>query len=59
MYYTMNEKNVFAFETQHLYQDEDPIYNANLKSQPFNLVGYTAGQSRNDITQKRFAKPTK
>lgn len=59
MYYTMNEKNVFAFETQHLYQDEDPIYNANLQSQPFNFAGYTTGQSRNDITQKRFAKTNK
>jgi hypothetical protein len=59
MYYTMNEKNVFAFETQHLYQDEDPIYNANLQSQPFNLAGYTAGQSRNDINQKRFVKTNK
>jgi hypothetical protein len=59
MYYTLNDKNVFAFEAQHLFQDEDPFYNANLQSQPFNLVGYTSGQNRNDITQKRFVKTNK
>lgn len=59
MYYTLNEKNVFAFEAQHLYQDEDPFYNANLQSQPFNLTNYTSGQNRNDINQKRFVKTNK
>ena len=59
MYYTMNEKNVFAFEAQHLYQDEDPFYNANLQSQPFNLAGYISGQNRNDINQQRFVKTNK
>ena len=28
IYYTLNEKNIFAFEAQYLYQDEDPFYNA-------------------------------
>lgn len=59
MYYTLNEKNVFAFEAQHLYQDEDPFYNANLQSQPFNLAGYLSGQNRNDISQNRFVKTNK
>ena len=27
-YYTLNEKNIFAFSAQHLIQDEDPFYNA-------------------------------
>ena len=40
LFYTMNEKNIFDVELQHLYQQEDPFYNANLKSQPFNLLGY-------------------
>ncbi|MBC7846621.1 MAG: carboxypeptidase-like regulatory domain-containing protein [Flavobacterium sp.] len=59
LFYTLNEKNIFAVEMQHLYQEEDPFYNANLKSQPFNLVGYTPGQNRNDITQNRFVKTSK
>ena len=59
LFYTLSEKNIFAVEMQHLFQEEDPFYNANLKSQPFNLVGYTPGQNRNDITQNRFVKTSK
>jgi len=59
MYYTMNEKNVFAFEAQHLYQEEDPFYNANLQLQPFSLAGYISGQNRNNINQERFVKTNK
>lgn len=59
LFYTLNEKNIFAVEMQHLYQEEDPFYNANLNSQPFNLVGYIPGQNRNDITQNRFVKTSK
>lgn len=58
-YYTLNEKHVFAFEMQHLYQDEDPFYNANLAIQPFMLSGYDDSQSRNDISQNRFVKTNK
>lgn len=58
-YYTLNTKNVFAFELQHLYQEEDPFYNANLEFQPFAFLGYDSGQSRNDINQNRFVKTNK
>lgn len=34
-YYTLNDKNVFAFEAQHLYQQEDPFYTASLQNNPF------------------------
>lgn len=59
LYYTATEKSVFAVEMQHLYQDEDPFYNANLQSQPFDLLGYATGQNRNDINQNRFVKTNK
>ena len=58
-YYTKNDKNVFALEIQHLYQDENPFYNTNLKNQPFNFNGYVLGQSRNNINQNRFVKTNK
>ncbi len=58
-YYTASEKNVFAFESQHLYQDEDPFYNANLATQPFNFSGYVTGQNRNNINQNRFVNTNK
>ena len=59
LYYTQSDKNIFAFEMQHLYQDENPFYNANLRSQPFDLSGYVSGQTRNDLNQDRFVKTNK
>nr|WP_199000884.1 carboxypeptidase-like regulatory domain-containing protein [Flavobacterium sp. ASV13] len=59
LYYTKNTKNIFAFEMQHLYQDENPFYNANLRTQPFSLSDYIPGQSRNDLNQDRFVKTNK
>ena len=58
-YYTLNDKHVFAFELQHLYQEEDPLYNANLDNQPFQLSGYNTTQIRDDINQKRFVTTNK
>jgi hypothetical protein len=58
-YSTLNEKNILALEMQHLYQNEDPFYNANLETQPFNLTGYVPNQGRNDISQNRFVKTNK
>jgi hypothetical protein len=60
LYYTQSDKNIFAFEMQHLYQDENPFYNANLRTQPFDdLSGYIPDQERNDLNQDRFVKTNK
>ncbi|MRX37786.1 TonB-dependent receptor [Flavobacterium sp. LC2016-23] len=59
LYYTQSDKNIFAFEMQHLYQDENPFYNANLQSRPFVLSGYDPNQARNDLNQDRFVKTNK
>lgn len=58
-YYTLNEKHVFAAEFQHLFQEEDPLYNANLAMQPFVLTGYNTTQLRDDVSQRRFVKTNK
>ncbi len=58
-YNTINDSNILALEMQHLYQNEDPFYNANLESQPFDLIGYTANQQRNNINQNRFVQTNK
>lgn len=68
LYYTQSDKNVFAFEMQHLFQQEDPFYNANLGRNPFpdsllpqnqgNDLGI-ADQSRYDLNQNRFVKTNK
>lgn len=59
LYYAPNTKHVFAFEAQHLYQDEDPFYNANLGHTPFDLDEYVDNQLRQDINQQRFLKTNK
>lgn len=63
MYYTLNPKNIFAFEAQHLYQDEDPIYNANLGNNPFPASDGSglvlAPANRYDVSQERFIKTNK
>ncbi|GAA6773202.1 hypothetical protein AAGS39_39610 [Flavobacterium sp. CGRL2] len=58
LYYTQSDKNIFAFEMQHLYQDENPFYNANLETLPFRLSGFVK-QDRNDYNQNRFVKTNK
>ncbi len=35
VYYTLDEKNIFSFEAQHLFQNEDPFYNAIRDEIPF------------------------
>lgn len=57
-YYTLNNKHVFAIETQHLFQEEDPFYNAILQNNPFPVLGFQA-QSQYNINQSRFVKTNK
>lgn len=64
IYYTLNEKNIFAVEAQHLYQDEDPFYEA-VRSE-FAFVDifpvdesqnvYNINQAKNIVTNKVDAK---
>jgi len=67
LYYTMNDKNVFAVEMQHLYQEEDPFYSASLANNPFPDAA-TGNTSLNlglqpaavyDINQRRFVTTNK
>ncbi len=63
-YYTLNGKNIFAFEALHLWQDEDPFYNAELEKLSFaNLIGvdinanpFNLGQNKRIKTNKFDAK---
>jgi hypothetical protein len=40
-YYTLDEDNIFAFESQHVLKNEDPIYNAILDNIPNVATAYT------------------
>jgi hypothetical protein len=63
-YYTLDENNIFAFESQHLIKDEDPIYNAILDNSsgvnPYmvtaNAIGFNSGFSDYNIGQNRRIK---
>ncbi|RZJ71501.1 MAG: TonB-dependent receptor [Flavobacterium sp.] len=66
LYYTLDDKNIFSLEVQHLYQDEDPLYNANLANNPFPDIPGVPSLSlglepatRFDISQERFVKTNK
>ena len=64
IYYTLNEKNIFAVEAQHLYQDEDPFYEAVRNEFAFvdifpvdeNQNVYNINQAKNVVTNKVDAK---
>ena len=62
-YYTLNEKNIFAFEAQHLWQDEDPFYNAALtQSEQFQfsqVLGLDNNQSGYNVAQDKRVKTNK
>ncbi|GAA4279787.1 carboxypeptidase regulatory-like domain-containing protein [Gaetbulibacter aestuarii] len=60
-YYTLNATNIFAFEAQHLLQDEDPFYNAFLEDKTnfdptANSLGLDPNQTGYDINQNRRVK---
>ena len=60
-YYTVNDSNIFAFELQHLLQDEDPFYNAFLEdkdnySNTAAALGLNADQLGFDVAQEKRVK---
>ena len=57
-YYTLNERNIFSFEAQHLIQDEDPFYNALLEDKDgygstANAIGLDPSQINYNVAQNR------
>lgn len=65
IYYTSeNAKNIFAFEAQHIYQDEDPFYTAMRDNFAFTDIFpvdqdqdiYNLNQGKNTVTNKVDAK---
>lgn len=68
-YYTLSDNHIFAAEVQHLYQDEDPMYAADLGENPFpdnttgnddfNLGIVNQPSGRFNLFQNRFIKTNK
>jgi hypothetical protein len=60
IYYTINDKNILAFEAQHLYQDEDPFYNAIRNEFAFvDLFPVNQSQSLYNLNQQKNIKTNK
>jgi hypothetical protein len=60
-YYTLNEKNIFAFEGQHLLSKEDPFYNAVIEQNATytdtgEALGFDTNQNGFDIAQEKEVK---
>lgn len=60
-YYTLDETNIFAFEAQHLLQDEDPFYNALIEEKSnyentANNLGLDPNQLDYNIAQDKRVK---
>jgi len=59
-YYTLDEKNIFAGQLQHLYQDEDPFYSAAQDKMPFpRVLPLDRGQNRFNINQQKNVRTNK
>jgi Carboxypeptidase regulatory-like domain len=62
-YYTLNEKNIFAFYAQQLWQDEDPFYNAVLEQNAQfrfdGILGLDTNQSGFNLVQNKRVKTNK
>ncbi|RNL85925.1 TonB-dependent receptor [Sinomicrobium pectinilyticum] len=57
VYYTLNKKNIFTAEIRHMYQNEDPFYNAIRDLQPFQgVLPFDDGQSVYNINQERLVR---
>ncbi len=60
VYYTANDKNIFAGQIQHLWQDEDPFYNAIVDLLPFGgILPVDTLQNRFNINQEKNIKTNK
>jgi len=60
MYYTANDNNIFAGQVQHLWQDEDPFYNAVVDLLPFGgILPVDTLQNRYNINQEKNVKTSK
>jgi len=63
LYYTIDDKNIFASEIQHLYQKDQPLYSSLASTQPFDLIPssdveriYNIMQNQKTSTNKFDAK---
>ncbi|WP_372746182.1 carboxypeptidase regulatory-like domain-containing protein [Lutibacter sp.] len=59
LYYTIDDKNIFSAELQHLYQKDKPLYNSLATTQPFLVIPSSNTESVYDILQNRMLSTNK
>lgn len=59
LYYTINDKNIFAAELQHLYEKDKPLYNSLSTSQPFEIIPSNNGEAIIDLIQNKETSTNK
>lgn len=58
-YYTIDDKNIFAAELQHLYEKDKPLYNSLATSQPFEIIPSSNGEAIIDLIQDKKTSTNK
>ncbi len=59
-YYTLSDDHIFAFESQHLWQNQNPFYNAKLEQLSFaNVLSLDTNQNIFDVSQNKSVTTNK
>ncbi|MFA5296800.1 MAG: carboxypeptidase-like regulatory domain-containing protein [Lutibacter sp.] len=59
LYYTIDDKNIFAAELQHLYEKDQPLYNSSATSQPFAVIPSNNSEAIIDLIQHKKTSTSK
>jgi hypothetical protein len=59
LYYTIDDKNIFAAELQHLYEKDQPLYNSLATSQPFEIIPSKNSEAIIDLIQNKKTSTNK
>ncbi|MBE0423075.1 MAG: carboxypeptidase-like regulatory domain-containing protein [Lutibacter sp.] len=59
LYYTIDEKNIFAVELQHLYEKDKPLFNSLATSQPFKIIPSNNTEAIIDLIQNKKTSTNK
>jgi hypothetical protein len=58
-YYTMNDKNIFSAEIQHMYEKDKPLYNSLADTQPFVIIPTSSAESIFNLFQNKKTTTSK
>ncbi|MDX1828733.1 MAG: TonB-dependent receptor [Lutibacter sp.] len=58
-YYTMNDKNIFSAEMQHMYEKDKPLYNSLADTQPFVIIPTSSAESIFNLLQNKKTTTSK